>query len=158
MNKIVLFLSFLIILNVADAQMYRHANFGKSNGIYLEMQLGNYEFNTSFASINYEHYFGKYKTVSIRGGSYITQQAELLIPISMQYIANARKKHEFEVGFGAYYHLDFSDGIKGEMPGLLLPLAYRYQESDKVYIRIGINFVAGEYVEMKPFFSLGHRF
>ncbi len=158
MRKIYLIFVILTQLKFADAQMYRHADFGKSNGIYLEMQFGSYEFNTSFASINYERYFGRYKTVSLRGGSYITDKAELLLPLSMQYIANTQKKHQIELGFGTYYYLDFSDGVEGDMPGLFFPFAYRYQESDKVYIRMGINFVTGEYVEIKPFFSLGHRF
>ena len=71
---------------------------------------------------------------------------------------NTQGKHQFEMGFGAYFRGDFTDKFTMDMPGLLFPIMYRYQEGDQFYVRLGFNFVAGNYVEIKPIFSLGYRF
>jgi len=155
-----LFLIFIALsatINV-NAQYHRLKDFGQRNGIYLELQIKNYDFSPSFASLNYERYYGRFKTVSTRFGVYITDQPIVVLPVEVGYIGNTRGKHQYEIGFGGFMRAQFTDRFKFDLPAMLFPIAYRYQESDKFYVRMGINFVAGNTSYAKPFFSLGHRF
>ncbi len=158
MKKFLIFFILIVFFLHSKAQYHRLMDFGKSNGIYLELQIKSYDFGPSFASLNYERYFGKFKSLGVRAGAYITTQPQLLMPITVQYIANSRKKHQFELGFGGFVRTNFEENVKTDMPAMLFPMAYRFQETDKFYVRMGINFVTGINIYMKPFFSLGHRF
>ncbi len=131
----------------------------KKNGVYLEVYTIVHDFSDGFASINYERLFGKEKIRAIRIGIYPDFATATSIPVTLTRITRPWNKHHLEYGFGFVYRGELYEGhYYQDFPAMMLPLMYRYQKSDGLFIRAGINLWLAWSILPSPSFSLGYRF
>lgn len=131
----------------------------KRNGIYGEVYLIRHAFSNGFVSLNYERRFGKKNNMMLRAGIYPDFRSTISIPLTYSFISPARGKHHFEYGLGLVVRIEsFEGNIYKDIPALMIPLLYRYENKNGLFLRAGINLFYSWPILPSPSISVGYAF
>jgi hypothetical protein len=131
----------------------------KRNGIYAEFYGIRHAFSSGLVSINYERNFFKDGKTALRIGVYPDFKTTFSFPITFTWIAWPLKKHHLEYGAGAVFRLEFYEGnIYKDMPAVMIPIMYRYQNNKGLFFRAGVNVWISWPSLVSPSLSLGYKF
>lgn len=149
---------------ISFGQTKDHQNPGR-NGIYAEGYLIRHDFSEGFASINYERVLGKKYRTFLRIGIYPDFQSAVSFPLTISWITKPLNNHHFELGIGAIYRLEhFVDPFNPsrewfhDIPAIMIPVMYRYQQNTGFFLRAGINLFVSWPTLPSPSISAGYRF
>ncbi|MFC2097309.1 hypothetical protein ACFLSI_03135 [Bacteroidota bacterium] len=131
----------------------------KRNGVYTELYSIRHDFSEGYFSINYERIIGKKKRTILRAGIYPDFETTVSFPITLSWISSPLKNHHFEYGVGAVYRVELYDGnVYKDLPALIIPLMYRYQNRKALFFRAGVNLFVSWPTLPSPSFSVGYKF
>lgn len=131
----------------------------KKNGIYTEVYLIRHDFCHGFISLNYERRFGKKNNMMLRVGLYPDFKSAISIPLTYTFISPAKGKHHFEYGLGLVVRIEsFEGNIYKDIPALMIPLLYRYENKNGLFLRAGFNVFYSWPILPSPSISVGYSF
>lgn len=158
MKRFIIFMLLIFTINILISQNIDSLK-QKKNGIYTEIYTIQHDFNGSFISFNYEHFFLKKRLHSLRFGIYPDYITSVSFPLTFTQITGPKKKNHLEYGIGAVFRLEFYQGnIYKDIPAVMIPIMYRFQKRKGFYFRAGANIFISWPTIISPSFSLGYRF
>lgn len=132
----------------------------KKNGAYVEIFPINLADELGYFSVNYERIFGEKKRGSLRLGVYPNFKDFMSFPVTISQITHPQEMHHFEYGLGMAFSITkFNNKWWSEAPYFMVPLMYRYQKTEGLFFRGGINMTLG-YGGLIPHssVSVGYKF
>ena len=137
------------------------------NGVYAELYLVRHDFSSGFVSINYERVIGKKKRSNLRVGIYPDFESSLSFPLTITWITKPTRNYHFEYGIGAVFRIEhYIDPYVltplrewfYDMTAIMIPLMYRYQKQNGLFLRGGINLFLSWPTLPSPSLSIGYKF
>lgn len=128
------------------------------NGVYAEFYLLRHDFSDGFVSLNYERIIGKKGKSALRAGIYPDFQSTISFPLTYTRITGPQRIHHFEYGLGAVIRIErFQGNTYKDIPAIMIPLVYRYQKSNRFFLRAGVNTFLSWPVLPSPSLSIGYK-
>jgi hypothetical protein len=165
-NLFIVFLSLAALCSKANTFIYKpipaavedSIRFNR-NGIYSEVYLIRHDFSNGFVSLNYERRLGKKNNMMLRVGIYPDFKTTISFPLTYTFISPARGCHHFEYGLGLVVRIESYEGnIYKDIPALMIPLLYRYENGKGFFARAGFNVFYSWPILPAPSISIGYSF
>lgn len=166
MRGFLLTILFTVLWGMSGFSQYPDYSGIKKNNVYLEAYLLRHAFSHGYVSINYERTIGKKRNTHLRIGAYPDFQSTVSFPLTVTWLTTPLANHHFEFGLGVVFRIEhFIDpmGLNSrdwfyDMPAVMIPLMYRYQQSSGFFFRGGINTFISWPTLPSPSVSLGFKF
>ena len=138
---------------------------GIKHGSYAELYIIRHDFSDGLVSINYEIFPGERGNWAYRVGIYPDFESTISIPVTFTRLTNRSGKGHFEFGFGAVVRYErWYDEYEAvyhnnwDIPGLMLPVMYRYGGPEGLFFRGGVNVIVSWPTIPLPSVSFGYSF
>lgn len=138
----------------------------KRNSLYAEGYLIRHDFSDGFVSLNFERNIGKKHRTNLRLGIYPDFGSTVFsFPLTVSWVTKPLSQHHFEYGIGTLIRIEhYVSPYKTttrewfyDVPALMIPLMYRYQQNSGWFFRGGVNVFISWPTLISPSVSVGHR-
>lgn len=135
------------------------ANSKRKHSLFSEVYLIRHDFSDGYISLNYEKKFGQNNNRLLRLGMYPDFETSISFPLVIGRILFPDSKHHLEIGFGGIVRFEWYERtIFTDIPALLVPLMYRFDNDKPLFFRAGINIIASFPTIISPSISIGWLF
>jgi len=166
MKKAVLITTLLLLFGLSGFSQTMNLTGTKKNGVYAEVYLVRHDFSEGFVSLNYERTVGKKQKTNLRAGIYPDFESSVAIPLTVSWVTRPQRNHHFEYGVGIMIRIEHYVDPYGintrewfyDVPALMIPLMYRYENNAGLFLRGGINLFVSWPTLPSPSITVGYRF